>query len=152
MRRTRVFIALGLAALVAVGASALAIASSGSPGKPARRQFAADLAAQLGKPTDQVQAALEAVAHQPTLAQRAARLRRVAARLNARADALAKGVRPGRVGGQGAGRPWEAALAKQLGVSTAKLDAALRAVAAKRLQQGHVPPALLRHLAMIRGS
>ena len=142
MRRTRIFIAIGLAALLAVGASALALASGGSSSPPkhkARAQFVADLAAQLGKPTDQVQAALDT--------ERAAVLRRRAARLEQRAQALARGVRPGRVRGRGVGRAWEAALAKRLDVPVTKLDAALRAALAKSL-----PPALLRRLAMIRGS
>jgi hypothetical protein len=143
MRRIRVFIAIGLAALLAVGASALALASGGSSPPSAkhaaRARFATALAAQLGKPTDRVQAAL--------VAERVDVLRARAARLQQRAQTLAKGVRPGRVGGRGAGQAWEAALAKRLDVPVTKLDAALRAALAKSL-----PPRLLRRLAMIRGS
>jgi hypothetical protein len=156
MRRTRNLpIAGGLAALVAVGGSALALASGGRSGTaaehPARAQLISDLAARLGKPADQVKAALKAVRPHLTQAQRADRLRRRAQRLQQRASDLAEGVRPGRAGrGRGAGRAWAAALAEQLHVTTAKVDSALRAVAAKRIEQGRVPPALLHRLAMIR--
>lgn len=173
MRRTRTFTILGLAGLLAVGLSALALARSGGGASPAhqfRSALAAKLGAQIGKPADAVQAALKAVARRATPTDRAARLRKRARRLQLRAQALARGVRPGRAGrGRGAGQArWAAALAKQLGVPAAKVDAALRAVVAeqldslvkqgwitpaqrdKRLQRG-AGPALLRRLAMIRG-